>query len=103
MVCDGRRISRIVLAARYSLLTYYYTQFANANQNGGTVARPLFFEFPTDPATAYLDQQFMVGLSYQLPITQPPQNNIACTHEWMCALMDGCAIDWFRFVNQSRS
>lgn len=54
-------ISRQVLGARYSLIHYLSTQFFSVNQIGGTVARPLFFEFPTDPLTLAIDEQFMLG------------------------------------------
>jgi len=49
------------LNARYSLLPYYYTLFYYANQNGGQVARALFFSFPQDNNTWNIDQQFMIG------------------------------------------
>eukprot|EP00475_Leptophrys_vorax_P036702 TRINITY_DN6246_c0_g1_i1.p1 TRINITY_DN6246_c0_g1~~TRINITY_DN6246_c0_g1_i1.p1 ORF type:complete len:932 (-),score=235.95 TRINITY_DN6246_c0_g1_i1:106-2901(-) len=49
------------LGARYSLLNYYYTLFFNAHMNGGTVMRPLFYEFPEDKNTLGIDQQFMIG------------------------------------------
>lgn len=51
----------MVLAARYSLLPYYYTLFFLAHTTGSTVARPLFFEFPRDPVCFSLDRQFLVG------------------------------------------
>ncbi|XP_065189495.1 uncharacterized protein LOC135820114 [Sycon ciliatum] len=62
-------ISRKVLGVRYSILPYYYTLFHLANKDivdgdpvaTGTVTRPLFFEFPTDPNTFALDKQFLVG------------------------------------------
>ena len=55
-----RSISRTVLAARYSLLNYYHTLFYRANTQGGTVVRPLFFEFPGDANTIMLDRQILV-------------------------------------------
>ena len=55
------QISRNVLAIRYSLLPYYYTQFYWANQQGGMVWRPLIFEFPTDTNAVNIDTQFLVG------------------------------------------
>ena len=61
-------IARDVLAIRYSILPYYYTLFYKAhrpispgNVPAATVVRPLFFEFPTDPKTYDIDQQFLVG------------------------------------------
>jgi alpha-glucosidase (family GH31 glycosyl hydrolase) len=51
-----------LLAVRYSLLNYYYTLFAQAHLFGGTVVKPLFFEF-NDPNLEDLDTQFMVGKS----------------------------------------
>ncbi len=55
------RVAKQTLGARYSLLPYYYTLFYQAWKYGGTVARPLFFEFPTDENTIPIDQQFMIG------------------------------------------
>ncbi|KAL5484357.1 hypothetical protein EMCRGX_G020837 [Ephydatia muelleri] len=61
-------IARKVLAIRYSILPYYYTLFYKAhrpispsNAPAATVVRPLFFEFPTDPKTYDIDQQFLIG------------------------------------------
>jgi len=56
------RVSRKVLAARYSLLPYLFTLFRNANTFGGTVARPLSFEWQDDKETWPIDKQFMLGM-----------------------------------------
>ena len=44
-----------------SLMPYLYKVSADAAATGVSVARPMFFEFPDDPAITYLDQQFMLG------------------------------------------
>lgn len=54
-------VTKKTLAMRYSLLPVLYTLFAAAHTNGGTVARSLMFNFPTDPETYPIDTQFMWG------------------------------------------
>eukprot|EP00743_Colponemidia_sp_Colp-15_P001390 GILK01001525.1.p1 GENE.GILK01001525.1~~GILK01001525.1.p1 ORF type:complete len:894 (-),score=148.33 GILK01001525.1:161-2842(-) len=56
-------VSRKFLRLRYSLLPFWYTQFALVSSNGGSVVQPLFFEFPQDLQLAQFDRQFMVGHS----------------------------------------
>ncbi|XP_077986810.1 lysosomal alpha-glucosidase-like [Glandiceps talaboti] len=53
--------TRNALLIRYSLLPYLYTLFHKAHRGGYTVARPLFFEFPTDSKTYSIDTQFLWG------------------------------------------
>ncbi|XP_043925641.1 lysosomal alpha-glucosidase-like [Protopterus annectens] len=52
---------RKALLLRYSLLPYLYTLFHKAHTAAETVARPLFFEFPSDPNTWTVDHQMMWG------------------------------------------
>ncbi|XP_054165466.1 sucrase-isomaltase, intestinal-like [Oppia nitens] len=59
-VTDGARSS---LQLRYQLLPHLYTLFYRAHLTGGTVARPMFYEWPLDPITHDIDQQFMWGSS----------------------------------------
>jgi len=49
---------------KYSIIAYYYTLFYRAHADGGTVTRPVFFEFPKDSNTYALSFQFMIGSSF---------------------------------------
>ncbi|KAG6370671.1 glycoside hydrolase family 31 protein [Boletus reticuloceps] len=53
--------SRIAIAARYSMLPYWYTLFANASTNGLPPVRALFYEFPTEPELFNVDRQWLIG------------------------------------------
>ncbi|KAL0579089.1 hypothetical protein V5O48_002931 [Marasmius crinis-equi] len=53
--------SRIAMAARYSLLPYWYTLFANASIRGTPPVRALFFEFPNETELFGLDRQYLIG------------------------------------------
>jgi alpha-D-xyloside xylohydrolase len=44
-----------------TLMPYLYKASADAAAKGVSVARPMFFEFPSDAAVAYLDRQYMLG------------------------------------------
>ncbi|CAD6192212.1 unnamed protein product [Caenorhabditis auriculariae] len=46
---------------RYRHLPYLYSLHMTASLEGGTVFRPIFFEFPTDPRVLDLGHQFMWG------------------------------------------
>ncbi|MFO7243557.1 MAG: alpha-xylosidase [Actinomycetes bacterium] len=54
------------IAARFTrlknrLMPYLWTAAADAHARGVSIARPMFFEFPDDPAVGYLDRQYMLG------------------------------------------
>jgi len=53
--------SKTALEIRYTLLPYLYTLFYKHVTEGGTVARALWHEFPTDANTATIDRQFFWG------------------------------------------
>ncbi|MDO8119818.1 alpha-xylosidase [Isoptericola sp. b490] len=52
-----RRFSRL----KCSLMPYLYRVGADAAATGVSVARPMVFEFPDDPAVTHLDRQYMLG------------------------------------------
>ncbi|XP_062576597.1 sucrase-isomaltase, intestinal-like [Saccostrea cucullata] len=54
-------IVRHHLLLRYKFLPYMYTLFKEAHTEGRMVLRSLMFEFPDDPNTWSVDQQFMFG------------------------------------------
>lgn len=56
-------VARHALTTRYTLLPHLYTLFYQHTTEGGTVARPLWHEFPQDPETRALDTQFLWGSS----------------------------------------
>jgi len=72
-------ISRNVLLTKYSLLPYYYTLFFLAHTTGSTVARPLFFEYYSDPNTLTIDRQMMIGPSLLLsPVLEQGATTVKC-------------------------
>ena len=64
--------NRHVVETRYTLIPYLYTLFHRVHISGGTVVRSMAHEFPTDPLTWPLDEQFLWG-SYLLiaPVVYP--------------------------------
>mmetsp|Transcript_34373 Transcript_34373/g.75764 ORF Transcript_34373/g.75764 Transcript_34373/m.75764 type:complete len:898 (+) Transcript_34373:22-2715(+) len=49
------------LRMRYQLLPYLYSLFYAAHSSGATVARALWFNYPSDPHTLSINTQFMLG------------------------------------------
>src|SRR5690606_12664787 len=57
IVADFQR----ALALRYSLMPYIYAQSVAASERGHPVLRTLFFEFPDDPTSWTVDDEYMFG------------------------------------------
>lgn len=55
--------SRTAIAARYSLLPYWASLFADVSLSGTPPARALWWEFPNDESLFGVDQQYMIGPS----------------------------------------
>ena len=60
-VQDATRRIRDAIRQRYVLLPYIYTLFRHANTSGVPVMRPLWFDFPEEPAAFAIDDEFMLG------------------------------------------
>jgi alpha-D-xyloside xylohydrolase len=56
-VAVTRKFTRLKL----SLMPYLYAAGLEASRTGTPVLRPMQLEFPDDPATGYLDRQYMLG------------------------------------------
>ena len=70
---------REVLLLRYYLLPHLYTLFALQTLTGGTVARPVWHEFPREVPALGLDTQFLLGGSLLVcPVLAEGQDTRAC-------------------------
>lgn len=52
---------RRIVEVRYSLLPYIYTQSALAARSGFPVVRPLFFEYPEDRTSWFVEDEYLFG------------------------------------------
>ena len=52
---------RRAMDLKYSLIPYIYAQSVQSSQRGWPVLRTLFFEFPDDPASWLVDDEYMFG------------------------------------------
>lgn len=67
-------ILRRYISLRYRLMPYLYGVFREASKTGLPVMRPLVLEYPEDPQTYNLCDQFLVGRDLLVaPVTRPGQ------------------------------
>ena len=52
---------RKALGLRYSLMPYIYAQAKDSSARGFPMLRPLFFEYPNDPSSWTIDDEYMFG------------------------------------------
>ena len=52
---------RRALNLRYSLMPYIYAQAKESSAHGFPMLRPLFFEYPNDPGSWTIDDQYLLG------------------------------------------
>nr|XP_057919714.1 neutral alpha-glucosidase AB isoform X3 [Doryrhamphus excisus] len=58
---ENTALIREAVRQRYTLLPYWYQQFYQAYRTGLPVMRPLWVEYPQDPATYALEDQYLIG------------------------------------------
>ncbi|MDF2506912.1 MAG: alpha-glucosidase [Microbacterium sp.] len=58
---EAVEVTRQFTHLKMRLMPYLYQQGLDAAATGVPLMRPLVLEFPDDPATAYLDRQYMLG------------------------------------------
>lgn len=54
-------VTRQFASLKLSLMPYLLAAGAEATRSGAPLMRPMQFEFPDDPAVAYLDRQYLLG------------------------------------------
>lgn len=63
---------RAALRRRYALLPLWYSAFYRCHRHGVPVMRPLWMEFPDDPHTFAMDDQYMIDRVLLVhPVTEP--------------------------------
>lgn len=81
---------------RYRLLPYIYSVAHQVYAANGSMVRPLYCEFPDDPKTLKIDQQFMFGPSIMVcPVTAPGVASLQ-------VYFPGQAFDWVDFRTGKR-
>jgi alpha-glucosidase len=69
---EAEQINKKYIQLRYIWLPHLYMLFQKASQTGLPVMRPLFMEYPEDPNTFNLSDQFLIGEDVIIaPITKP--------------------------------
>lgn len=63
---SAKSAMKAALEQRYFLLPHLYTLLARSNRDGVAVARPLFFQYPTDVSALANDRQFLWGDSLMI-------------------------------------
>lgn len=83
---------------RYALLPYMYTLFHEAHAKGNTVMRALAWEFPSEPALATADRQFLLGPSLLIsPVLEQGTDSVQAVFP---GTQQGTI--WYDWYNQSR-
>ncbi len=63
---------RGLLELRMSLLPYFYGNFVHSSLTGDPINRPLVYDYPADPHTHFIGDQFLIGSDLLIaPIMEP--------------------------------
>ncbi|XP_066551081.1 neutral alpha-glucosidase C isoform X2 [Amia ocellicauda] len=88
----GEEVTTIIRAAisqRYCLLPYWYTLFHQAQLSAKPPMRPLWVEFPKEPQTFAVEDQYMIGSALlACPVTDPGVKEVK-------VLFPGCGEYWY--------
>ncbi len=76
-------INRSSVELRYRFLPYLYTLFREHERSGVPVMRPLWYEFPEDPKTYIIADQYLVGSD--LMVTPVVKDGIRARHIYLPA------------------
>ncbi|KAF7661004.1 hypothetical protein LDENG_00270350 [Lucifuga dentata] len=68
---ENTALIRTAVRQRYTLLPYWYQLFYHAYLTGEPVMRPLWVEYPQDPATFAIDDEYLIGRDLLVhPVTE---------------------------------
>merc|ERR1711871_600070 len=94
-------IHRTTAIMRYTLLPYWYSTFYEAYTAGIPVMRTMFTEFPSDPSTFSIDDQWMVGSALLVkPVTESGATSVQVYLP--IALEKGIRQTWYDFHTLQR-
>jgi len=69
---ETEKASQSALKLRYTLIPLLYDLFLEASRTGAPILRPLFYEFPEDPKTYGVEDEFLVGRDLlAAPVVEP--------------------------------
>ena len=100
---EAVEISRSFVRLKNSLMPYLYSAGADAAATGVGIARPMFFEFPDDPAVGYLDRQYMLGRDLLVAPVMDPDGvvDVYLPAGTWTSLLTGERVDGGRWVRET--
>ncbi|VDB95821.1 unnamed protein product [Peniophora sp. CBMAI 1063] len=85
--------TKTAISARYAMLPYWYTLFANASTRASPPVRALFWEFPDELELLTVDLQFMIGRDILVsPVTAP---NVSTVDAYFPGSKNTTWRDWY--------